>query len=149
VRCHVKRLTVVLSNRLQLDCSAYKLFAAFVLQDERALELLLKAGANPALTNSDMGEASTPLHTAASMGSPGMLRLLLASGKLAGAVSAPGEQGWTPLHLAARRGNSECVALLLEHGAARGAVTAQGKTALDIAKVNKRAAVAALLEARQ
>ena len=111
------------------------------------MELLLQAGANPALSSNDMGEGSTLLHTAASMGSPGTLRLLLACGKLAGVVSAPGEQGWTPLHLAARRGNSGCVALLLEHGAARGAVNAQGKTALDIARVNKRAAVVALLEA--
>ena len=44
---------------------------------------------------------------------------------------------------------AQCVALLLEHGAARGAVTAQGKTALDIARVNKRVAIAALLEARE
>lgn len=56
--------------------------------------------------------------------------------------------GWTPLMLAARRGSTDCVCLLLDAGADAAARNAQGKTAADIATVNKREGVVALLHER-
>jgi ankyrin repeat protein len=97
-----------------------------------------------------MGEDSSPLHAAAAARSAAILRLLLATGAFDnGAVSQADENGWTPLHLAARRGSKECVQLLLQHGADRDAKTTQGLTPLDVARVNKRGAVVALLEQPQ
>lgn len=117
-------------------------------QDERAVRLLLQAGANPTLSNNDMGEDSTPLHAAAAAGRPGILQALLdawPAGQLSAAVNQPGENGWTPLMLAARRGSADCVRLLLEQGADVAAKNAQGRTAADIAAVNKRQAVTLVL----
>ncbi|EFN50721.1 hypothetical protein CHLNCDRAFT_142585 [Chlorella variabilis] len=124
------------------------LHLALEAQDERAVELLLGAGADPTLGNQAMGEGGTPLHVAAAAGRAGILRLLLGTGRFGGGrVDQACEQGWAPLQLAARRGSAECVQLLLEHGADKGAMNEQGKTALDIARVNKREAVAVLLAA--
>lgn len=108
----------------------------------------MAAGANPNLANNDMAEGATCLTLAAGMGRPKLLRLLLSSSKLdSGAVNAAeAEQGFTPLMLAARRGSAECVELLLKAGADAAAVNRQGKTALDIAQVNKRAAVVEALQ---
>ena len=50
--------------------------------------------------------------------------------------------------LAARRGSTDCVCLLLDAGADAAARNAQGKTAADIATVNKREGVVALLHER-
>lgn len=107
----------------------------------------MHAGADPNLANSDMAEGSSCVSLVAGMGRPGLLRLVLGSSKLGpGAVNgAEAEQGFTPLMLAARRGNAECVQLLLAAGADAAAVNKQGKAALDIARVNKRAAVAEAL----
>lgn len=110
------------------------------------MELLLASGASPTLVNNDMGEGSTPLHAAAAAGQAGILRLLLATGKLSGAVRQPAEQDFTPLHLAARRGSKECVQLLLDAGADVRCKSKAGKTPLDLALVNKREAVVALLQ---
>ena len=94
-----------------------------------------------------MADGATCLALAASMGKPALLRLLLGSAKLGDAVNRPEEeQGFTPLMLAARRGSRECVELLLAAGADPAITNVQGKTALDIALVNKRAAVAELLQ---
>lgn len=110
------------------------------------MELLLAAGANPTLVNHDMGEGSTPLHAAAAGGQASILRLLLATSKLGSAVHQPAEHGFTPLHLAARRGSKECVQLLLDAGADAHCKSQAGKTALDLAVLNKRVAVVAVLE---
>jgi len=117
-------------------------------QDEQAAALLVQAGADPNLANSDMAEGSTCLTLVAGMGRPGLLRLVLGSSKLAGSAvnAAECEQGFTPLMLAARRGNAECVQLLLDAGADPAAVNRAGKSALDIAQVNKRAAVVEALQ---
>lgn len=114
------------------------------------MELLLKAGADPALASNDMAEGATCLSVAASQGKPGLLRLLLDSDKLGAAVNRPeAQQGFTPLMLAARRGSKDCVELLLAAGADPSAVNAAGRSALDVATVNKRVAVAEVLQQAQ
>ena len=111
------------------------------------MELLLRAGADPALTSGTMAPGTTCLSTAAAQGRPRLLRLLLAGGRLAGAVNrADEEQGFTPLMLAARRGCKECVELLLQAGADPQARTAGGKSAADLAAINRRQAVLELLQ---
>lgn len=117
-------------------------------QDERAVELLLQAGADPTLSSGAMAPGATCLSVVAAQGKARLLRLLLQGGRMAAAVSqAEEEQGFTPLMLAARRGSKECVQLLLEAGADQQARTTGGKTAQDLAAVNKRAAVLELLQA--
>ena len=108
----------------------------------------MQAGADPNLANSDMAEGATCITLIAGMGRPGLLRLLLGSSKLAGGAvnAAEAEQGFTPLMLAARRGNAECVQLLLDAGADPAPTNQQGKSALEIAQVNKRAAVVEALQ---
>lgn len=66
-----------------------------LLQDERAVALLLSAGASPCLSNNDMGEDCT-LHKAACAGRPGLLRVLLQAWPAAqrdAAVNAQGGNG--------------------------------------------------------
>lgn len=123
-------------------------FVPLPLQDEHAVSLLLQAGANPALSNNDMGEESTPLHAAAAAGQAGILQALLdawPAQHLSAAVNQAGDNGWTPLMLAARKGSANCVRLLLERGADAASKNVQGRTAADIAAVNRREAVVALL----
>lgn len=106
--------------------------------------MLLAAGANPALGNSDMGENGTPLHQCCGRGQARLVEALLDTGKLD--VNAPGPQGWHPIHLAVRRGSLPCVKLLVERGAdVNASVGATGKTALELALVNKREQIAELL----
>jgi len=61
-------------------------------------------------------------------------------------VDSPGQGGWTALALAARSGYKAAAKALLEGGADPTAVMANGKSALDIARVNKKVGVVALLE---
>ena len=58
------------------------------------------------------------------------------------------EKGTTALFVAAQKGHAEVVRLLLEAGADPCVVDLDGHTALDRAKLNKQAAVVALLEAK-
>ena len=56
-------------------------------------------------------------------------------------VDATGQNGLTPLCLAARANKEACARALVEGGADPKVVTAFGKSALDIARTNKRAAI--------
>ena len=77
-----------------------------------------------------------------------------ASGSLGGGAAAPtavaldvdceGQSGWTPLCLAARSGNVVAATALLAKGADCKKVTAGGKSALDLARINKRTAILTL-----
>jgi ankyrin repeat protein len=58
----------------------------------------------------------------------------------------PDSAGLTALMLAAHFGRSECIEYLLSQGVARETVNEEGKTALDIAKSNKKKDCVALLE---
>lgn len=58
------------------------------------------------------------------------------------------KDGWSTLALAARAGDVAIVEALLDAGADPAAVNATGKTALDIARLNKRESVVSLLTSR-
>jgi ankyrin repeat protein len=61
-------------------------------------------------------------------------------------VDIAGRGGWTALGLASRAGHVAIVEALLEGGADPAAVVVNGKTALDIARLNQKGAIVALLE---
>lgn len=111
---------------------------------------LIGAGADPTL----LCKGRSTLHQAAVQRDTKMLVLLLdaAAAAAAGAAAAlayincTARDGWSALGLGARAGNAAIVKALLDAGADRGAVMQNGKTALDIARLNKTAAVVALLE---
>ena len=124
-------------------------------------ELLLAANADPRLGCKSIGMENTCLHQATIKGDTKMIALLLAqdanTGELVSGgrpatptldVNAPGRDGWTPLCLAARSGCVAAAKALLAAGATPDFVMApSGNTALDIAAVNKKLAMVALLEA--
>lgn len=91
---------------------------------------------------------NTCLHQATLKGDAKMIALLLAASG-AGAppiqIDAPGRDGWTALCLAARSGNVPAAKALLGAGADAGLRMASGKTALEIATLNKKASMVALL----
>ena len=71
----------------------------------------------------------------------------LPAAPLAAFVDFVGRDGWRALGLAARAGEVEIVEALLDAGADPAAVSATGKTALDIARLNKKDAIVEILEA--
>ena len=80
-----------------------------------------------------------------------MIRLLLegvaaASGDVRAFVDGRGRNGWSSLGLAARAGHAAIVQALLDAGADRTVATPLGKSALELARLNRKAAVVALLE---
>ncbi|MGW0582081.1 ankyrin repeat domain-containing protein, partial [Streptomyces sp. NPDC002920] len=78
------------------------------------VDRLLRAGADPAATDSD---GTTALYLASVQGAAGIARRLLAAGAPPDAESAgPGAEG-TPLCAAACWGHTETVRALLAHGA--------------------------------
>ena len=61
-------------------------------------------------------------------------------------VNGMGRDGWSALGLAARAGDVIIVKALLDAGADRAATMKNGKTALELARLNKKSAVVKLLE---
>ena len=120
----------------------HALHQATLRNDVKMIRLLLDA-ATPCTCGIDSPEesaysSSTSDDTAAACGS--------GSSPAAGLdVDSPGQGGWTALALAARSGYTAAAKALLEGGADPTAVMANGKSALDIARVNKKAGVVALL----
>jgi len=116
---------------------------------------LLAAHADPAV-----GPAGRPpLHEATARGDAPFVELLLGgvtstaeaeagSGSTARlkCVNGAGRGGWTALGLASRAGHAACAEALLAGGADPAAVVVNGKTALDIARLNQKGAIVALLE---
>jgi ankyrin repeat protein len=98
---------------------------------------LLEAGADPNVSD----EARTPLHWAAELDRPDLIRLLLAHG----ASIVAGASGVTPLHLAAREASPATVELLVAAGTDVSARTRLGETALALAEAAGRTEVAAAL----
>ncbi|XP_069702058.1 ankyrin repeat domain-containing protein 23-like isoform X2 [Periplaneta americana] len=107
-----------------------------------ACRALLAAGAQPDVKGGPFGR--TALHVAAYWGHPAVCELLLAAG------ARPNEPDdadqWTALHCAALCGRAPVVQLLLQHGAERGARDWHGRTALHLARENRRTEVAAMLQ---
>ena len=104
-------------------------------------QLLLEAGANPAMGSKTIGMANTVLHQAVQLGDDEMVRLLVRCYPQL-EVDAAGQNGLTPLCLAARSNQEACARALVEAGADPKAVTGfMGKSALDIARANDRVAL--------
>ena len=124
----------------------------------RAVRLLLKAGARPDKVGY---EGNTPIHVAAKAGDVVALRALITElESIAGEGGIfPGEEyaaleledceGNTALHLAAGEGHEATVAQLLSYSSNVGSVNSEDETALAVAVVNERLAIAKrLLKAR-
>ena len=116
------------------------------------VKMLLDAGADPTL----ICKGKSTLYDAVVERDTRMVVLLLeAAGASRGGTSPPpmeyinfkARDGWSALGLAARVGDAAIVKALLDVGADRAAVMQSGKTALDIARLNRRAVVVSLLEA--
>lgn len=93
------------------------------------VEALLRHDADPSQTDNC---GITPLHHAALVGNPAIVRLLLNKGVAVDPRDLVA--GWTPLHLACREGRRYIVRLLLAHGADAQALDRNGETPADFAK---------------
>ena len=110
------------------------LHCAVIADDWVEVECYLAGGANPDLKDV-LGW--TPLHYAATRGSPGITGILLSTTELAGAnPNIEDLAGRTALHQAAENGHEEVVQLLLENGARIGKKDAHGSTPLHLAAQN-------------
>ena len=109
--------------------------------DAEMTELLLKHGADPTLGNKRIGMSNSCLHQAVLRGQEGMVKVLLRAAPHLD-VDAAGQNGLTPLCLAARSNQVACATALVEAGADPKVVCRPlNKSALDIAKTNKRTAI--------
>ncbi|XP_028428512.1 nuclear factor NF-kappa-B p100 subunit, partial [Perca flavescens] len=109
------------------------LHLAVITRQVKALEALLRAGADPSLLDKD---GRSPLHLAALAGDTSSLRPLLAhlGERHAHLVNTPDYHGMHPLHLAVRRDGERCLRLLVEGGAKINANEQKsGNTALHLA----------------
>ena len=106
-------------------------------------QLLLDAQADPTIGGKAIGKQNNALHQATLRDDAQMIRLLLSAAALN--VGSAGQGGWTALALAARSGHEAAAKALLEGGADPTAVMANGKSALDIARVNNKVGIIALL----
>ena len=103
--------------------------------NSEVLELLLKAGLDPNLTNN---QGETPLGIAVKQGNAKNVQMLLQHGADANEAIRFNYHfdpfyGWNPLHVAAYNGNSEIAEILLKNGARTDLKTLYGKSALDLA----------------
>ncbi|CAG9789260.1 unnamed protein product [Diatraea saccharalis] len=108
------------------------------------VQLLLEAGACP---DTPQVFTETPLHVAASLGSPLCTKLLLEAGADVRAALGPGKA--TALHLAAEDGHAECARLLLNHGARIDWPNFRGQTPLHLAALAQSVEVVELLVSRR
>lgn len=104
--------------------------------------ILLEAGANPNLQNSDFG--GTPVSIAAQMRDDDTLALLL--GQYKANPNLASKSGRTPLHQAADFSNASGTAMLLRAGANPNVVDDQGRSPLDLARASDASYVIKHLE---
>ena len=153
------------NGQLPIHCSLQK--------PGKALEILLAAGASPALAD---GSGRTPVQVAAWYGNDEAIKLLskksvnLSQATPSGStalhfaawqghnsaaktlvdlgvnVDVKDSDGWTPLHKAAHRGNVEMVSLLLSLGSDKTVTDSIGLTALQKAQPQKREKLESLLK---
>jgi len=103
-------------------------------------EMLLEAGADPTLGFKAIGMANNVLHQAVLRGNESMVRALMRAAPHLD-VDAEGQNGLTPLCLAARSNKESCARALVQEGADPKSVSTYGKSAIDIARINKRASI--------
>ena len=103
-------------------------------------QLLIESGADPTVGCKAIGMSNNTLHQAVIRGDEEMTRLLIRTAPRLD-VNAEGQNGMTPLCLAARSNKVACAKALVDAGADPKAVTGFGKSALDIARTNKRARI--------
>lgn len=115
--------------------------AAFFGHPELANKLLDRGADVNARSTNPM--KNTPLHAAAAGGRTDIIELLLKRGADPNATQ---EGGWTSLHSAAQAGNRAMVEVLIAHGANVNARAANEQAPLDLALMQGREDVAALLE---
>ena len=116
---------------------------------------LLDSKADPTIGCKAIGMANNVLHQATQKGDGAMIKLLMDAKAAAGGdapvakldVNATGQNGFTPLALAARSGCEAAAKALLEGGADPKIVIVGGKSALDLARLNKKAAIVKLFGA--
>ncbi len=104
--------------------------------------LLADAKADLTLSCKAFGNGNTALHQATILRHIPMIELLAARGA---PLDAHGRDGWTPLCLAVRSNATDAVTALIAAGASTSAACGNGKTPLEIATINKRAAIVELL----
>lgn len=102
---------------------ASPLSEAVRLGNEPVVDLLLRRGANPAVTEPDTGR--TPLHVAAMLGDTSMIKALLQAKANVDTVDRRGE---TPLCYALREGRTDAISALRHAGATIGKARPLGKT---------------------
>ncbi|MEU1191873.1 ankyrin repeat domain-containing protein [Streptomyces sp. NPDC005859] len=101
-------------NRRRQKKLTKRLMSAAMFEEGPRVDLLLRAGADPAGADAD---GTTPLYAACVQGAADTARRLLAAGAPPDAESAgPGAEG-TPLCAAACWGHTDTVRILLAHGA--------------------------------
>ncbi len=105
----------------------------------RVIQILLDAGADPIVTDSD---GITPFHWAAREGHTKIVQALL---QAKADVTVTTNSGYTPLHLAARNGHTKIAKYLLANRAEMNAIANNGTTPLHLAAHFGRTAVARLL----
>jgi ankyrin repeat protein len=115
--------------------------AAFFGHSELAAGLIERGAAVDARSTNAM--VNTPLHAAVAGGHVEVVRLLLERGAK---VNASQHGGWTALHGAAQAGRRDIVEALIANGADVGARAENQQSPLDLALLQKRSDVAALLE---
>jgi ankyrin repeat protein len=108
--------------------------------DVQAVTRLISENRNLVNSRNELG--STPLHIAASISAPDMVRLLIDKGAT---VNVKDSRGTTPLHVAAFTGHKENLELLLAKGADVHAKDNQGKTARDYADMVMSREISAIL----
>ena len=108
---------------------------------QRVVEMLLAAGADPAAPDPNTGDP--PLHAAAADGSPFVVQSLLKAGAPVGARNL--YDCSTALHRAAAAGQRESVEMLLAAGAAINPTDRQGETPLELSEQRGRSGAADLL----
>lgn len=112
--------------------------------DTNALAILLAEPGALRRVNEPLAGRVTPLHLAAALNAPGLIRQLLDAGAQPNVRT---DTGFTPLHWAAARDGAEAIACLAEAGADINAATDSGITPLHWAAArNGTNAVAVLLQ---
>lgn len=90
--------------------------------------------------------SETPLHAAASLGSPEIIRLLLKHGAAVNVQAGPDR--YTPLHLAVEDGGADSALLLIEAGADLASVNRKLQTPLHLAALSQSIETVELLLAK-